>query len=63
MEHTDIDYTGWKHGKCWWLAVKFSGAGADKSNAKTMAEMVRNGFEVREMPRSEAVTAHLVAIS
>lgn len=63
MEHTEIDYTGWKNGKCWWLAVKFSGHGSDVSNAKTVADMARKGFEIREMLRSDAVAAHMQAIS
>ncbi len=63
MENTDIDYTGWKRGKCWTIASKFSGPGADARNAQTVSEMVRKGFEVREMPVAEAVAAHVAAIS
>jgi len=62
MYVTDTDYTGWKNGKCWWLAIKFAGSGADKRNAKTVSEMVSKGYEVREMPVSDAVEAHLAAI-
>lgn len=62
MKLSKIDYTGWKKGKCWWIASKFSGPGADARNAETVAKMVREGYEVREMPLSEAVAAHLEAI-
>lgn len=63
MDHTDIDYTGWKNGECRWIATKFSGPGSEKRNARTVARMVKEGYEIREMPRDEACAAHLVAIS
>ncbi len=63
MERTGIDYTGWRDGKCWMIATKFAGKGADKFNATTVAKIVRNGYELREMPLSEAVDAHLEALA
>jgi hypothetical protein len=63
MEITGTDYTGWKRGKCWTIASKFFGPGADKRNAETVSEMVGQGFEVRELPVAEAVEAHIAAIS
>lgn len=63
MGITDIDYTGWKSGKCWWIASKFSGPGADTRNAKTVSEMARKGYEIREMPLAEACAAHREALS
>lgn len=63
MRITKTDYTGWKLGKCWWIASKFSGSGADARNARTVAEMAGAGYEIREMPLAEAVAAHMAAVS
>lgn len=63
MEITEIDYTGWKNERCWWLSTKFSGSGADAQNAKSVSDMVKKGYEVREMPRSEACKAHIEAVT
>ncbi len=59
MEFSGTDYTGWKDGKCRWISVKFSGKGADAKNAKTVADMARKGYEIRELPTAEAVAAHM----
>ena len=59
---TDIDYTGWKNGKCWTIATKFFGPGADKTNTETVSKMIRDGYEVREMPLHDACEAHRQAI-
>ena len=63
MEITNTDYTGWKNGKCWRIATKFSGLGADSINSRIVSEMVRDGYEIREMSVPEAVTAHIAAIT
>ena len=62
MEYTDIDYTGWKNGRCLWISSKASGKGADRYNARTVAKMMREGYEVREMTRAEASAAHRAAM-
>lgn len=62
MEYTDIDYTGWKNGRCCWISSKATGKGSEKVNAQTVARMMREGYEVREMHRAEAADAHLAAM-
>ena len=62
MQPSGTDYTGWRNGRAMTIATKWEGAGADKANAQVVADIVRDGYELREMPLREACDAHLAHI-
>jgi hypothetical protein len=63
MTQSKICYASFEDGKCMRVDDKFDGQGADKRNAKTVAMLTGYGFEVREMPRAEAIAANMQAVS
>lgn len=59
---TNIAYAGWIDGRCYHIAGKLSGPDADARNAQTISEMVGEGYEIREMPITDAVAAYVETI-
>ena len=63
MTQHEIYYASFENGQCMRIDPKFTGQGADKRNAKTVAMLKGHGFEVREMPRADAIAANMQAVS
>lgn len=63
MAQHQVYYASFENGQCMRIDPKFTGQGAAKRNAKTVAMLVDYGFEVREMPRDDAIAANMQAVS
>lgn len=62
MTATGTNFAGYKDGHCVAIGYKMTGPGAAAFNDELLAEWRERGYEIREMPRDEAVAAHIAYI-